>query len=167
MAYNPYLQNPYFQQPGFYGGAMPDALNQMKMPYQPQQMQPQTQPTATPQVQTSTNDIIWVQGLAGAKAYLVAPNNTVTLWDSESPTIYVKSADGSGIPSMRILDFKERTENAPQPPKEHVCQCGDKFIPKSELTEINGKFDDIFERLKQLEEKPKAKTTKTTKGDAE
>ena len=43
MAYNPYLQNPYFQQPGFYGGAMPDALNQMKIPYQPQQMQPQAQ----------------------------------------------------------------------------------------------------------------------------
>lgn len=163
MAYNPYLQNPYFQQPGFYGGAMPDALNQMKIPYQPQQMQPQA-PTQASQVQTSTNDIIWVQGLAGAKAYLVAPNNTVTLWDSESPTIYVKSADGSGIPSMRILDFKERTENAPQTPKEHICQCGDKFIPKSELTEINGKFDDIFERLKQLEDKPKAKTTK---GDAE
>jgi hypothetical protein len=167
MAYNPYLQNPYFQQPGFYGGAMPDALNQMKMPYQPQQMQPQTQPTPTPQVQTSTNDIIWVQGLAGAKAYLVAPNNTVTLWDSESPTIYVKSADGSGIPSMRILDFKERTENATQPQNEHVCQCGDKFIPKSQLNEINGKFDDIFERLQALEEKPKTKTAKTTKGDAE
>ena len=166
MAYNPYLQNPYFQQPGFYGGAMPDALNQMKIPYQPQQMQPQAQ-TQAPQIQTPTNDIIWIQGIAGAKAYLVAPNNTVTLWDSESPTIYVKSADSSGIPSMRILDFKERTESSSQPQNEHICQCGDKFIPKSELTEINGKFDDIFERLQALEEKPKAKITKATKGDAE
>ena len=42
--------------------------------------------------------IIWVSGEAGAKAYLVAPNNTVQLWDSESQTIYLKSADACGMP---------------------------------------------------------------------
>lgn len=28
--------------------------------------------------------IIWVQGEAGAKSYMVAPNTTVQLWDSEA-----------------------------------------------------------------------------------
>ena len=81
--------------------------------YQPinnYQMQQQNQPQFT-QVQTQANNtggIIWVQGEAGAKSYLVAPNNSVTLWDSESQTIYVKSADASGIPSIKVLDYKIR-----------------------------------------------------------
>ena len=60
---------------------------------------------------------IWVSGEAGAKAYLVAPNTTVQLWDSESQTIFVKSADASGMPSMKILDYTiregEKQQNTP------------------------------------------------------
>ena len=67
------------------------------------------QQTQQPQ---NNSSIIWVQGEAGAKSYLVAPNNTVQLWDSERQTIYLKSADGSGMPSMKVLDYTIR-ENAP------------------------------------------------------
>lgn len=71
--------------------------------YQSQmQLQNQTQ---------QSSGIIWVQGEAGAKSYLVAPNNTVQLWDSESQTIYLKSADASGMPSMRILDYTIRSNS--------------------------------------------------------
>jgi hypothetical protein len=177
MAYNNYYGNPYYPQPNYYGnnGAMPDILNQMKGQYQQPMMQQQmvapTTPIAPPTpTQNQTNDIIWVQGEAGAKAYLVAPNNTVTLWDSESPTIYLKTADANGVPSMRVLDFTERTANATKTPENHDCKCGDKFIPKSELKAINGKFDGIENKMEELEEKIKAlsaktstKTTKTTK----
>ncbi len=179
MAYNNYYGNPYYQQPNYYGnnGAAPDMLNQMKGQYQQPMMQqpmqpqmPNIQPTA-PQTSQS-NDIIWVQGSEGAKAYLVAPNNTVTLWDSESPTIYLKTADANGVPSMRVLDFTERTANAPKSPAEHACKCGDKFIPKEELKAINGKFDGIESKIEELEDKIKqlsakntAKSTKTTKSE--
>lgn len=64
-----------------------------------------------PQYQSSTqtnNGIIWVQGEAGAKSYLVAPNTTVQLWDSENQVIYLKSADASGMPSMKTLDYTVR-----------------------------------------------------------
>jgi hypothetical protein len=68
------------------------------------------------------NGIIWVCGEAGAKSYLVAPNTTVALWDSESQTIYLKSADASGMPSIKTLDYTVRDrvqgeirhENAPK-----------------------------------------------------
>lgn len=60
------------------------------------------------------SSIIWVSGEAGAKAYLVAPNNTVQLWDSESQTIYLKSADASGMPTMRVLDYTFRESQKPQ-----------------------------------------------------
>jgi hypothetical protein len=58
------------------------------------------------------NPRIWVQGEAGAKSYLVAPNTSVDLWDSERQTIYVKSADASGMPTMRAIDYTVR-ENTP------------------------------------------------------
>lgn len=51
---------------------------------------------------------IYVQGEESAKSYLVAPNQSVELWDTESQTIYLKSADASGIPSIRILDYTYR-----------------------------------------------------------
>jgi len=62
-----------------------------------QQHQPQT-----------GNSIIWVQGEAGAKSYMVAPNTTVQLWDSEAQVIYLKSADASGMPSIKTLDYTIR-----------------------------------------------------------
>lgn len=68
---------------------------------------PSVQPTQ-PQPQQMTSGIIWVQGEAGAKSYLVAPNTTVQLWDSERQTIYIKSADASGMPSIKTLDYTIR-----------------------------------------------------------
>ena len=60
------------------------------------------------QAQPAQQGIIWVSGEAGAKAYLVAPNTTVQLWDSEAQCIYLKSADASGMPSMKVLDYTIR-----------------------------------------------------------
>lgn len=78
--------------------------------YQPAQI---VYPQAQQNQAQNSNGIIWVTGEASAKAYLVAPNQSVQLWDSESQTIYLKSADASGIPSMRILDYTFR-DSAPQ-----------------------------------------------------
>lgn len=62
---------------------------------------------ATPQ-----SGLIWVQGEAGARGYPVAPNTTIQLWDSDENVIYIKSADASGMPSMKILDYviRENTD---------------------------------------------------------
>ena len=65
------------------------------------------QPYALQQPVQNTG-IIWIQGENAAKSYLVAPNTSVPLWDSERQTIYIKSADQAGIPSMRILDYTIR-----------------------------------------------------------
>lgn len=159
MAYPYYNGNPYYPQPNFYpnNNATPDMLNQFKSYQQPIQQVPQMQPT-----QNANNDIIWVQGEAGAKAYLVAPNNTVTLWDSESQTIYLKTADMNGVPSMKILDFKERTETPQKTPTEHVCQCGSKFTPKEDFNALQSDFDGLLARFKELEEKIENLSTKNT-----
>ena len=61
-----------------------------------------------PQIPQQPQGPILVQGEAAAKAYMVAPGTTVALWDSEAMTIYLKSVDQSGFPTMRILDYTIR-----------------------------------------------------------
>lgn len=89
-----------------YGQPMQDQLSHLRQPYPMGQQIQQAVPV--PQNQPD-NPMIWVQGEAGAKAYMVAPGNTVVLWDSEEPVIYIKSADAAGMPGMRVFEYVERT----------------------------------------------------------
>lgn len=130
--------------------AVPDMLNSYKAPYQTPQV-PQVQ-------QTQQNPFIWVQGEEAAKAYLVAPGNTVILWDSEKPIIYVKSADASGMPNIRVIEYKDQAET-PTKPTEHVCSCGDKFVTKEDFEVLQGEVERLTKRIETLS-KPKSKIMK-------
>lgn len=101
------------------GNAAPDQLAYLRAGQQNQaQMQPMQQMQA-PQMQSNAqpsgngnSGLIWVQGEAGAKSYIVAPGNTVMLMDSEANVFYIKSADASGMPlPLRTFDYSERTVN--------------------------------------------------------
>lgn len=83
------------------------------------------------------NSVIWVQGEAGAKSYLVAPNTTVQLWDSEAQTIYLKSADASGMPSIKVLDYTIRDNNAPK------VDTFNSYATKDELNALTEKIDSL------------------------
>lgn len=76
--------------------------NYQQMPYIQQQVQQNQNQNL------NNSNLIWVSGEAGAKAFMVAPNTTVQLWDSEDQVIYLKSADASGMPTMKILDYTIR-----------------------------------------------------------
>lgn len=78
--------------------------------------------------QGQQSSITWVQGEAGAKSYLVAPNTTVQLWDSEAQVIYLKSADASGMPSMKIIDYTIR-DAAPTPTQSNAVS----YVTKDEF----------------------------------
>lgn len=97
-----------------YNNGYPMSYQPLYPQYQPQMMQQPMPQTQTPQAQN--NGIIWVSGEAGAKAYLVAPNTTVQLWDSESQRIFLKSADASGMPSIKVLDYTIREASKPNAP---------------------------------------------------
>jgi len=87
-----------------------------------------------------------VQGEAGAKSYLVAPNTTVQLWDSENPVIYLKSADVSGMPSMKILDYTIREGEKPQntPLKSEM----NNYATKEELNAFRSEILQTIEKVK-------------------
>lgn len=123
MAYNNYFPMSYQQ----YYPQMQGVQNI------PQQNQPQ-----------QNNGIIWVQGEAGAKSYLVAPNSTVTLWDTESEVIYVKSADASGMPSMKVLDYKIRGASEPQ---NIPMQNG--FATKDDLDALRADFNELKAKMEE------------------
>lgn len=63
-----------------------------------------------------SSPINWVQGIEGAKAFPVAPGNTVLLMDSDGSCFYIKSADNCGMPMpLRTFDYKERLKAAEKP----------------------------------------------------
>lgn len=110
-----------------------------------------------PQQQTQQNGIIWVSGEAGAKAYMVAPNNTIQLWDSESQTIYLKSADASGMPSMKILDYtvresvKNGANNAPVITDDKLST----FATKDEIKAVSDRISALSERVELIARREK------------
>lgn len=112
--------------------------------------QPMYQPYSQ---QGQQNGIIWVTGEAGAKAYLVAPNNTVQLWDSEANVIYLKSADASGMPSIKVLDYtiRETAQNGANKPPVVSDKEMLNFATKDEIKAISDEITAIQKKLKEME----------------
>ena len=131
---------------------MAENQGQFAQPYQP----PMQQPMSTP-----NNDMIFVLGQNEAESYPVAPNATVTMWDKNQKTFYIKTANAQGIPSMQIYDFTERIENPSKTPAEHTCTCGEKFATKEQINALEGKIDDITAKYEELSKSfiEKSKTT--------
>lgn len=97
----------------------------------------------------TNNGIIWVQGEAGAKSYLVAPNSTVQLWDSESQTVYLKSADASGMPSMKILDYTIRPDTS----QKTLTEPHSEFATKDDIDSIWKAIESLKGDFKKEEKK--------------
>lgn len=155
MAYNPYYA-PYYRSMNYYNPSIPQEQN-TQMPVQ-QQIPVQQIPMVQP---TQPNDMIWVLSEVEAQSYPVAPNNSVILWDKNNDVVYIKSVNMQGVPSMRILDYKERTaENANKGSEKHECQCGNKFVSIDKFEALQGEFKALRGELEELKTKPKAKTVK-------
>lgn len=104
----------------------------------------QAQAQAQPQVQQVNNGIIWVQGESAAKSYPVAPNSSVPLWDSEANVIYIKSADMSGMPSIKVLDYTMRNNDPKSPeiaPVSDFATKNDILHLEEEITALKAKFE--------------------------
>lgn len=100
------------------------------------------------QQQNNNNGLIWVSGEAGAKAYPVAPNTTVQLWDSESQSIYLKSADNMGMPSIKILDYTIRDNT----PTKHENSLNNDYLTKDDILSIEDKIKALESKIQKIEE---------------
>lgn len=147
MAYPNQYQQPYQYQYALQVPAPMDRLAQL----QAQQYQPTMQAANNP---PQTNQgLLWVQGEAAARSYLVAPNTTVLLMDSESQVFYLKSTDTSGMPMpLRIFDYTERTQqnvpqNAPQAEQSVPNNLDDKYVTREEYSRLQAKYAEIMDKL--------------------
>lgn len=139
--YNPYsgmMPQPY-----------PDRLVQLQNQYQ--------QAVNIPQMpQTPVNQgLLWVQGEGGAKSYLVAPNSTVLLMDSDDAVFYLKSADSAGLPTLRTFSYVEIESNQNKQKSKEVQK---EFVDREEFELFK---NEILEKIKT----PSTKTKKTTNTD--
>ena len=162
MAYPNYYNGGYF--PQYQNGAVPDMLNQYKGQYQQMPMQPVQQPIQ------SNGGLIWVDNEEQAKNYLVAPNNVIPMFDKSSTAMYIKSADGAGMPTFKRYKLIDMDEEKPKnAPKTHECTCGDKYATKEQINDLRAKLDDLTAKYEELSrpvvEKPKTTTKKTKESE--
>lgn len=117
--------------------------------YQPQYFQTPTQ---------QQNGILWVQGEAGAKAFSVAPGNSLVLMDSETECFYIKSTDVSGMPMpLRKFSYKEITNaTTTEQPQQQTQVDVSQFITRQEFDElkqtVNNKLNNNNRRDKRDEQ---------------
>lgn len=106
---------------------------------------PQPQPTQP----SGTSGLVWVQGEAGAKSYLMTPNQTALLMDSENQVFYLKSTDNAGMPlPLRIFDYSERTQKLAEPPMTAIPDMDSKYVLRAEYDEMVSKYAELEEAVK-------------------
>lgn len=143
QAYNPYYYpvTPAYQ-PQIVQGPYQDRLAQLQNQYQ------NTMPQMPAQAPPQTNQgLLWVQGEAGAKSYLVAPNTTVLLMDSEAQRFYLKSTDGAGMPSLRTFEYTEVGVSAPESQKAAETNLDDKYVTRAEYESLQSRYAEIMDKL--------------------
>jgi hypothetical protein len=132
----PYYGNPYMP-------PMQDNLAQLR------QQQMQTIPPM-PQNPLPQSGVQWVSGEQEARSWMVAPNAAVALWDSTAPTVYLKQADASGKPTLKVYDLVERLASAPDAQKAPAAE----YVTRKE-----------FDALAALVSEMKGKKRKEEKSD--
>lgn len=135
--------------------------NQFAQPYQyayqPQVPAPmdrlaQLQAQQYQQPTQSNQSLIYVQGEAAAKSWMVGAGQSVLLMDSENPVFYIKSADTSGIPlPLRVFDYTERNQSMPQnglqASNPAQIDLDGKYVTRAEYDDLQGKYAEILDRL--------------------
>ena len=127
----PYYGNPYMP-------PMQDNLAQLR------QQQMQAIPPM-PQNPLPQSGVQWVSGEQEARSWMVAPNAAVALWDSTAPTVYLKQADASGKPTLKIYDLVERAETPRTAPQEK----GVEFVTRKEFDALAALVGEIKGKKKR------------------
>lgn len=125
-------------------------------PYQNYQQYQMPQAYQRPMQMANENTLIRVTGLEGARAYQMAPNSTVALFDGGEDIMYIKSTDGAGFPTIKVFRFEPMVDEPMQPQTDFVSRI---------------EFEDykrgVEEYVKQLISESKPKRGKSSDGAAD
>lgn len=171
--------NPYQYNYGNYGG------NQSNMNYQPNNyQQPTYQPNnyqsnmnyqnqsqlfgqssqQPPQYQPVAHKLMYVSGLEGARAFIVEPNKTVYLMDSESQTMFIKSADKDGRFYLKAFELNEVGLDTIGRSKDD--KMVEDYVTRNELNEFkNNFFNELNNLSNELKKVQKPEKYELIRGD--
>ena len=97
------------------------------------------------QPQTQVNQYAFVNGIEGAKAYQMQPNQTVLLMDSDREVCYMKQANAMGQSTLRYFKLVEVSE---QDLRGQV-QVQPDYVLKSDFEALNKKVEDFINSLQK------------------
>ena len=107
--------------------------------------------------QPPVNAIVSVTGIEGARAYQLPPNSSVPLFDADSDTLYVKTTDGAGFPTIRTFRFEEVKE---QP----ITALAGDYVTRDEL---QGMFDELKVMIESAKQPVQQSRRKQLDADAQ
>lgn len=175
MAYGNYF--PVTYQPNYYGQPNPyyQQMQNPAMMQQNQQMQnaqQQSQQIQQPTIQQS--GFVLVQSEQEARAYPVAPGNSITFKDESQPYCYVKTMGFNQLDRPTFERYRLVKEDSPitaQNATTSADSAGESkdttYALKSDLGTIWSEIDAIKEKLKAQSEKKPVKTKKLIEVEAE
>ena len=131
--YNPYQQYPYTQ------GNTQSTQQYQQMQYQQMQM-PQQQPQ-----QTNYLPLTFVNGIEGAKAFIVHPNQVIYLKDSDSNLLFEKKADAQGKYTITAFELKQVDYNRPT---QQPVQAAVNYATIDDLTKVQMRLENMINALK-------------------
>lgn len=92
------------------------------------------------QNQPQVNQYAFVNGIEGAKAFQMQPNQTVLLMDSEREVCYMKQANAMGQSTLRYFKLVEVSEQELR----GQAQAQHDYVLKSDFDELNKKVEDLL-----------------------
>lgn len=82
-----------------------------------------------------TNNIVWVNGIEGAKAWQLNPNSMVILLDAETEgKMYIKVSDNVGMSKLRIFNYVEEIPSTNVPINNDLDLS--QYVKKDELSNL-------------------------------
>ena len=91
-----------------------------------------------------TNNIIWVQGIEGAKAYQLNPSSFAIMLDSEvEGKMYIKVSDNIGMSNLRIFNYKEEVPTANKVTSNEGLDLSN-YVTKTELENVLKEIKEIL-----------------------
>ena len=103
--------------------------------FNPYQQYPYTQPTQQQTPMTNYLQLTFINGIEGAKAFIVAPNQTIYLKDSDSNILYEKKADAQGRYTLTAFELKPVEINTPTAPTQPTA-----YATTSDLNALKSTF---------------------------
>lgn len=102
--------------------------------------------------QSTIPQMDWVNGVEGAKAYILPPNSKIMLMDSDAPKFYIKRTDNDGQPFyLKAYRFEEDTQSMQQGnyANTDVINGMQNMINdlQNEISQCRGQIEELYGRL--------------------